>query len=63
MWHTDWDGVLGEMARIFEDPAEARRRRAHSAILAGVFHTHTDGRSAERVAAAAAGLVAARFSA
>lgn len=61
VWHGDWDGVVTRLEQLFSDQDALARAREHSASLARTFHTFTDGRSAERVCASAADLVAKRF--
>ncbi|MDQ7993167.1 MAG: hypothetical protein REI45_10885, partial [Propionicimonas sp.] len=53
--------TLATLERLFSDPSRLAAAEAHSRALAARFHTFTDGRSADRVAAAAARLVRARF--
>jgi len=60
-WSTDWDQVLDRLEAVFEDPDAAAAAAAHSRELAARFHEWTDGRSAARVATAAAELVRRRF--
>ncbi|MGV8907576.1 MAG: CDP-glycerol glycerophosphotransferase family protein [Propionicimonas sp.] len=60
-WSTDWDQVLDRLEAVLEDPAAAAAAAAHSHELATRFHEWTDGRSAVRVAEAAARLVRRRF--
>lgn len=60
-WSTDWDSVLDRLESVLTDPAAAVAASAHSRELAGRFHEWTDGRSATRVAEAAAALVRRRF--
>ena len=60
-WSTDWDQVLDRLECVFVDPDAAAAAAAHSRELAAKFHEWTDGRSATRVAEAAAGLVRQRF--
>jgi CDP-glycerol glycerophosphotransferase len=60
-WSTDWDQVLDRLEAVFTDPDAASLAEAHSNELAAKFHEWTDGRSATRVAEAAARLVGRRF--
>ena len=60
-WYRTWTDVVGRLDDLFSDPGQLAAAQQHSQALAERFHTHTDGRSAERVAAAAAELVARRF--
>lgn len=62
-WYRNWTEVVGRLHSLFDDPGELAAAQAHSRVLAERFHRYTDGRSAERVVAAAAALVADRFSA
>ncbi len=59
-WSTDWDGVLDRLEAVLTDPVAAEAASAHSRELALKFHEWTDGRSAARVAEAAAKLVQRR---
>lgn len=61
LWYRNWAEVIDRLEEIFGDPEQMAAAQAHSRMLAGRFHAYTDGRSAERVAAAAAELVARRF--
>lgn len=60
-WYRNWAGVIGRLDELFDDPEQLAAAQAHSRQLAERFHTYTDGRNAERVAAAVAELVARRF--
>ncbi|MEN0069698.1 MAG: CDP-glycerol glycerophosphotransferase family protein [Propionicimonas sp.] len=60
-WTHSWPETLATLERLFSDPSRLAAAEAHSRALAARFHTFTDGRSADRVAAAAARLVRARF--
>lgn len=60
-WSTDWDQLLTRLEQVFTDPGAAASASVHSRELAARFHEWTDGRSAERVAEAAAELVRRRF--
>lgn len=60
-WHRTWAEVIGRLDELFSDPGQLAAAQAHSRALAARYHAHTDGRSAERVAAAAAEFVARRF--
>ena len=60
-WASTWPEALAALDGLFRDPARHAAAGAHSRRLAARFHTFTDGRNAERVAQAAAGLVADRF--
>lgn len=55
-WYWTWTDVVGRLDDLFSDPGQLAAAQQHSQALAERFHTHTDGRSAERVAAAAAEL-------
>lgn len=59
--HRTWADVVDELDGLFSDPERLAAAQAHSRKLANRFHTHTDGRNSERVAAAAAALVALKF--
>lgn len=59
--HRTWADVVDELDGLFGDPARLAAAQAHSRQLAERFHTYTDGHSSERVAAAAAALVALKF--
>lgn len=59
--YTDWDQVLDRLEQLFTDPDAAAEAATHSRELAARFHEWTDGRSATRVADAAAELVRRRF--
>ncbi len=60
-WASTWPEALAALDGLFSDPGRHAAAGAHSRRLAARFHTFTDGRNAERVAQAAAGLVADRF--
>ncbi|MCA0252512.1 MAG: CDP-glycerol glycerophosphotransferase family protein [Actinobacteria bacterium] len=58
---TTWEQTLAKLDRLFTDPVRLAASVQHSYELARLFHTYTDGRSAQRVAEAAAALVRERF--
>lgn len=60
-WATSWQQVLAGLDARFTDPDAIAAAQQHSRDLAARFHTFTDGRSAARVAEAAAALVRERF--
>lgn len=62
-WYRNWTEVIGRLHSLFGDPGQLAAAQAHSRVLAERFHRYTDGHSADRVVAAAAALVADRFSA
>ncbi len=60
-WTTSWPETLAALESVFTDPDQRAAAEQHSRGLATRFHTYTDGRSARRVAVAAADLVRQRF--
>lgn len=60
-WMRTWVEVVDELDCLLGDPEHSARAAEHSRVLGDLFHTHTDGRNAERVAMAAADLVRQRF--
>ncbi len=60
-WFRSWTALVDGLDELFSDPEKLVAAQAHSRLLADRFHAHTDGRNAERVANAAAELVARRF--
>lgn len=61
-WSHSWAEVVDRLDDLFSDPAQLAAAQAHTRKLAERFHVHTDGCNADRVVAAAAELVAQRFS-
>ncbi len=61
VWFRSWIEVVDELEALFTDDDHRERAEARSRVLGALFHTHTDGRNAERVVIAARELVAARF--
>lgn len=60
-WATSWPEALARLEAILTEPDRRSAAEQHSRRLAALFHTYTDGRSAERVASAAADLVRQRL--
>ncbi|MFT4216126.1 MAG: CDP-glycerol glycerophosphotransferase family protein [Micropruina sp.] len=60
-WYRTWTEVIERLDALLGDPEQLAAAQAHSRALAERFQTYTDGRNAERVAAAAAELVTQRF--
>lgn len=60
-WTTSWPDALAALDAVLTDPDRLAAAGRHSRDLAARFHTFTDGRSAQRVVAAAADLVDQRF--
>ena len=60
-WAASWPEALAALDAVFTDPERHAAAGEHSRRLAARFHSFADGRNAERVARAAADLVAERF--